>query len=161
MESWVLYFTTLIKRSPPNSSLHPPLLLFQAPFRALNDFENLFKIRNGGRLRALEVMGADSNSSDDYNNSVGWNRAGGLIMKTLVLVGGALFLKRLTKSTTRWDHARSVSQSLSGEKVSVLCLLANPQFLCSEFLPFLFFFFVSFRRSKRLGILKITSTSGT
>ncbi|KAA0055358.1 chromophore lyase CRL [Cucumis melo var. makuwa] len=58
-------------------------------------------------------MGTNSN---DNNNSVGWNRAGGLIMKTLVLVGGALLLKRLTKSTTRWDHARFVSQSLSGEK---------------------------------------------
>ncbi|CAN1317894.1 Chromophore lyase CRL, chloroplastic [Linum perenne] len=43
-------------------------------------------------------------------------------MKTLVLIGGALLVKRLTKSTTRWDHARLVSQSLTGEKVLVLFL---------------------------------------
>ncbi|XP_023001768.1 chromophore lyase CRL, chloroplastic-like [Cucurbita maxima] len=61
---------------------------------------------------------SDSYSNNDDNNAVGWNRAGGLIMKTLVLFGGALLLKRLTKSTTRWDHARFVSQSLSGEKFS-------------------------------------------
>lgn len=37
-------------------------------------------------------------------------------MKSLVLLGGALLLKRLTKSTTRWDHARLVARSFSGEK---------------------------------------------
>lgn len=93
-------------------------------------------------------MGTGSNSNNDNNNSVGWNRAGGLIMKTLVLVGGALLLKRLTKSTTRWDHARFVSQSLSGEKVSDFNLLAKPQLrytlFLSEFLVFLFLFFYLF-----------------
>ena len=76
----------------------------------------------------IEAMGSssDSYSNNDNNNAVGWNRAGGLIMKTLVLFGGALLLKRLTKSTTRWDHARFVSQSLSGEKVSVFNLFAQP-----------------------------------
>ncbi|KAJ9567803.1 hypothetical protein OSB04_003769 [Centaurea solstitialis] len=48
----------------------------------------------------------------------GWSRARGLVVKTLVLIGGALLVKRLTKSTTRWDHASIVSQSLSGEKFS-------------------------------------------
>ncbi|EXB79432.1 Chromophore lyase CpcT/CpeT 3 [Morus notabilis] len=48
----------------------------------------------------------------------GWNKARGMVVKTLVLIGGALLLKRLTKSTTRWDHARLVSRSLSGEKFS-------------------------------------------
>ncbi|CAM8956656.1 unnamed protein product [Rhodiola kirilowii] len=48
----------------------------------------------------------------------GWNRARGLVWKALVLVGGALVIKRFTKSTTRWDHARLVSQSLCGEKYS-------------------------------------------
>ncbi|KAI3504517.1 hypothetical protein L2E82_46335 [Cichorium intybus] len=48
----------------------------------------------------------------------GWSRARGLVVKTLVLIGGALLIKRLTKSTTRWDHARIVSQSITGEKFS-------------------------------------------
>ena len=57
-------------------------------------------------------MGIDSESSG------GWGMARGLVVKTLVLIGGALLLKRLTKSTTRWDHARLVARSLSGEKFS-------------------------------------------
>lgn len=56
-------------------------------------------------------MGTGSDS-----NSNGWNRVPGAVMKALVLVGGAVLLKRLTKSTTRWDHASFVAQSLSGEK---------------------------------------------
>lgn len=48
----------------------------------------------------------------------GWSRARGLVIKTLVVVGGALLVRRLTKSTTRRDHARVVAQSLSGEKNS-------------------------------------------
>ncbi|XP_010249259.1 PREDICTED: chromophore lyase CRL, chloroplastic isoform X3 [Nelumbo nucifera] len=57
------------------------------------------------------TMGTDSDSN-------GWSRARGLVIKTLVLIGGAFLLKRLTKSTTRWDHARIVAESLSGEKFS-------------------------------------------
>lgn len=53
----------------------------------------------------------------DSNDSNGWNRAQGLVVKSLILLGGALMVKRLSKSTTRWDHARIVSQSLEGEKV--------------------------------------------
>lgn len=50
----------------------------------------------------------------------GWSRAArGLVIKALVLAGGALLLKRLTKSTTRWDHSHFVAQSLSGEKVMI------------------------------------------
>ncbi|KAG0487444.1 hypothetical protein HPP92_009539 [Vanilla planifolia] len=41
-----------------------------------------------------------------------------LVLKALVLVGGVLLLKRLRRSTTRWDHARAVAQALSGEKFS-------------------------------------------
>ncbi|KAL7191596.1 hypothetical protein ACSBR2_023634 [Camellia fascicularis] len=48
----------------------------------------------------------------------GWSRARGLVLKAVVLIGGAVLLKRLTKSTTRWDHSRFVAQSLSGEKYS-------------------------------------------
>ncbi|KAE9453601.1 hypothetical protein C3L33_14506, partial [Rhododendron williamsianum] len=60
-------------------------------------------------------MGTDSDSDPDSN---GWSRARGLVLKTLVLIGGAVLLKRLTKSTTRWDHTRIVAQSLSGVKCS-------------------------------------------
>ncbi|CAL1405626.1 unnamed protein product [Linum trigynum] len=61
-------------------------------------------------------MGASSGSDKDSN---GWGgRAQGLAVKTLVLIGGALLVKRFTKSTTRWDHARLVSESLTGEKFS-------------------------------------------
>ncbi|XP_021722728.1 chromophore lyase CRL, chloroplastic-like isoform X2 [Chenopodium quinoa] len=48
----------------------------------------------------------------------GWSKASGWVIKTLIVVGGALFVRRLTKSTTRRDHARFVSHSLSGEKNS-------------------------------------------
>lgn len=49
----------------------------------------------------------------------GWSKAArGMVIKALLVAGGALLLRRLTKSTTRWDHARFVSHSLSGEKVS-------------------------------------------
>ncbi|KAL8144316.1 hypothetical protein V2J09_017348 [Rumex salicifolius] len=52
--------------------------------------------------------------SDSESN--GWVIARGLVMKTVVLIGGAILLKKFTKSTTRWDHARLVAQSLTGEK---------------------------------------------
>ncbi|KAJ0973539.1 hypothetical protein J5N97_021498 [Dioscorea zingiberensis] len=57
-------------------------------------------------------MGTDSESSQ------GGSQAPGLVLKALVLLGGALLLKRMRKSTTRWDHARVVAESLSGEKFS-------------------------------------------
>ncbi|PRQ16834.1 putative chromophore lyase CpcT/CpeT [Rosa chinensis] len=66
-------------------------------------------------------IGSESGSgsgSDDSSSSGGWSVARGLVVKTVVLIGGALLLKRLTKSTTRWDHARHVTRSLSGEKFS-------------------------------------------
>lgn len=56
-------------------------------------------------------------SSESDSGSNGWSKARGVVLKTLVLMGGALLLKRLTKSTTRWDHARIVADSLAGEKV--------------------------------------------
>ncbi|PIN04731.1 hypothetical protein CDL12_22728 [Handroanthus impetiginosus] len=61
------------------------------------------------------VSGSDSDSGSGSN---GWNKAGGVVLKTLVLIGGALLLKRFTKSTTRWDHTRIVADSLAGEKFS-------------------------------------------
>lgn len=62
------------------------------------------------------VSGSDSGTN-------GWSRARGVVLKTLVLVGGALWLKRMTKSTTRWDHTRIVAESLAGEKVTYLSQL--------------------------------------
>ncbi|XP_072057702.1 chromophore lyase CRL, chloroplastic isoform X4 [Arachis hypogaea] len=58
------------------------------------------------------------NNGSDSNNTNVWNRARGLAVKTLLLIGGALLVKRLSKSTTRWDHARFVANSLTGEKYS-------------------------------------------
>ncbi|CAN0906081.1 Chromophore lyase CRL, chloroplastic [Linum grandiflorum] len=58
-------------------------------------------------------MGTGTSSGADKDSN-GWGSVQGLAMKTLVLIGGALLVKRLTKSTTRWDHARLVSQSLTG-----------------------------------------------
>ncbi|CAA7396377.1 unnamed protein product [Spirodela intermedia] len=58
-------------------------------------------------------MGSNSDGSGE-----GGGRVRGLVLKALVLIGGALLLKRLTKATTRWDHARIVAESLSGEKYS-------------------------------------------
>lgn len=66
----------------------------------------------------------------------GWSKAArGVVIKALLVAGGALLLRRLTKSTTRWDHARFVSHSLSGEKVS---LFFSPLL----FLVFVFCFWV-------------------
>ena len=39
-------------------------------------------------------------------------------LPALVVVGGVLLLRRLRRSTTRWDHARAVADALSGEKVT-------------------------------------------
>ncbi|KAL2536821.1 Uncharacterized protein Fot_18212 [Forsythia ovata] len=49
----------------------------------------------------------------------GWSRLRGVVLKALVLIGSALWLKRMTKSATRWDHTRIVSQSLAYEKEQV------------------------------------------
>ncbi|XP_044492641.1 chromophore lyase CRL, chloroplastic-like isoform X4 [Mangifera indica] len=62
-------------------------------------------------------MGTASESDSD-SNANGWGRARGLMVKTVVLIGSAVLLKRLTKSETRWDHARNVAASLTGEKAS-------------------------------------------
>ncbi|KAJ0053086.1 hypothetical protein Pint_01301 [Pistacia integerrima] len=62
-------------------------------------------------------MGTGSESESDPNAN-GWGRARGLVVKTVVLIGGAFLLKRLTKSKTRWDHARIVADALTGEKFS-------------------------------------------
>ncbi|KAL2536863.1 Uncharacterized protein Fot_18254 [Forsythia ovata] len=58
-------------------------------------------------------MGSNSDSGTN-----GWSRLRGVV-KTLVLIGSALWLKRMAKSATRWDHNRIVTQSLAYEKEQV------------------------------------------
>ncbi|XP_040384719.1 chromophore lyase CRL, chloroplastic isoform X1 [Oryza brachyantha] len=61
-------------------------------------------------------------SGEDSGAGVGGGGAGGVVrgavLKALVVVGGVLLLRRLRRSTTRWDHARAVVDALSGEKFS-------------------------------------------
>ncbi|KAK9089996.1 hypothetical protein Sjap_023173 [Stephania japonica] len=57
----------------------------------------------------MGTAGSDSN---------GRSRSRGMVVKALLLLGGALLLKRLTKSPTRWDHARNVSNAFSAQKFS-------------------------------------------
>ncbi|XP_011623520.1 chromophore lyase CRL, chloroplastic isoform X1 [Amborella trichopoda] len=52
------------------------------------------------------------------DGSNGRARARGLVLKAIFLLGGALILKRFTKSRTSWDHARIIADALSGEKFS-------------------------------------------
>ena len=90
-------------------------------------------------------MGSNSDGSGE-----GAGRVRGLVLKTLVLLGGAFLLKRLTKATTRWDHARIVSESLSGEKVSLFSW-SRPVFLFLIWLVIRarYFFFEVFSRAGR------------
>ncbi|CAM6008546.1 unnamed protein product [Sphagnum balticum] len=63
-----------------------------------------------------------SNNSDANGNRNGGGGGGrmvrGLVIKAVCLIGGAFLLRKMTKTTTRRDHARMVAQSLSGEKFS-------------------------------------------
>lgn len=53
------------------------------------------------------------------NGGGGRSRLPGVVFKALLVFGGLALLKRLRKSTTRWDHARAVADALSGEKVLI------------------------------------------
>lgn len=89
----------------------------RASFLATCDRKS-YRNKKRWKLRTKEKPFMCSGSgSDPESSSNGWSRARGLVVKSLVLIGGALLLKRLTKSTTRRDHARLVSRSLTGEKV--------------------------------------------
>ncbi|XP_024378450.1 chromophore lyase CRL, chloroplastic [Physcomitrium patens] len=65
---------------------------------------------------SYEVAG--SGSGGGGGGGGGGRMVRGLVIKAACLIGGAFLLRKLTKSTTRWDHARKVAQSLSGEKFS-------------------------------------------
>ncbi|RWW26941.1 hypothetical protein GW17_00008651 [Ensete ventricosum] len=67
------------------------------------------------RRRRKKAMGTGTESESSSGGAAG--RARGLALKALLLLGGALLLRRMRKSTTRWDHAHAVANSLSGEKV--------------------------------------------
>ncbi|GLJ45202.1 hypothetical protein SUGI_0951430 [Cryptomeria japonica] len=60
-------------------------------------------------------MGEQSNGS---GSSSGRSIARDLFFKAVCLVGGVLLVRKLTKKTTRWEHARIVAEALSGEKFS-------------------------------------------
>ncbi|XP_078160040.1 crumpled leaf [Carex rostrata] len=60
-------------------------------------------------------MGVDAEPS---GGGGGRSRFPGVVFKALLVFGGLALLKRLRKSTTRWDHARAVADALSGEKFS-------------------------------------------
>eukprot|EP00249_Psilotum_nudum_P006217 c19552_g1_i1 orf=2-400(-) len=62
--------------------------------------------------------GSSDNTGGSGNSSNGGHVVRSIAVKALCLLGGALLLRRLTKATTRWDHARNVAQALSGEKFS-------------------------------------------
>lgn len=60
---------------------------------------------------------AYSGSGSGDGGGGGGKMVRGLVIKAACVIGGAFLLRKLTKSPTRWDHARTVAQSLSGEKV--------------------------------------------
>jgi hypothetical protein len=55
----------------------------------------------------------------------GRSRFPGIVFRALLVFGGLALLKRLRKSTTRWDHARAVADALSGEKVVLILKKKN------------------------------------
>jgi hypothetical protein len=62
-------------------------------------------------------MGSDEDNPSGTGGGVG-GIVRGAVLKALVVFGGILLIRRLRRSTTRWDHARAVADALSGEKVS-------------------------------------------
>ena len=89
----------------------------------VNDVDGGFSLGEGYNVGASYNVNGSYNASGTGTGSSGGGRGGGkmvrgLVIKAACLIGGAFLLRRLTKSTTRWDHARTVARSLSGEKVS-------------------------------------------
>lgn len=85
---------------------------------------------NGGYKApgSYNVGGGRSGSGSGTGGGGGWKTVRGLVIKAACIIGGAFLLRKLTKSTTRWDHARLVAQAISGEKVgcqSQLTYFAN------------------------------------
>ncbi|KMZ66965.1 Chromophore lyase CpcT/CpeT 3 [Zostera marina] len=62
------------------------------------------------------MTGTESEGMSGGGGDSGGNR--GWLLKGIVILGGAILLKKLTESTSRWDHAHVVADSLVGEKFS-------------------------------------------
>lgn len=82
----------------------------------MQNFAGNFSLSRDDRVKEMGTEDSDSSGGVGGGGGRG-RRARSLALKALVLFGGALILKRLWKSTTRWDHARVVAESLCGEKV--------------------------------------------
>eukprot|EP00246_Nothoceros_aenigmaticus_P008833 TRINITY_DN2393_c0_g1_i1.p1 TRINITY_DN2393_c0_g1~~TRINITY_DN2393_c0_g1_i1.p1 ORF type:complete len:281 (+),score=27.82 TRINITY_DN2393_c0_g1_i1:92-934(+) len=67
---------------------------------------------------SLEASPSGDAAGDGGHHSNGGRMVRSLVLKAVCLIGGAFLIRRLTKSTTRWDHTRIVAQALSGEKFS-------------------------------------------
>lgn len=78
----------------------------------------------GGSYNVNEIRKGNGNYNANRGGSGNGGGGGGgrmvrgLVVKAACLIGGAFLLRKLTKTTTRWDHARMVVQALSGEKFS-------------------------------------------
>ncbi|XP_045083741.1 chromophore lyase CRL, chloroplastic isoform X3 [Aegilops tauschii subsp. strangulata] len=60
-------------------------------------------------------MGSGEDTPEGTGGGVG-GIVRGALLKALVVFGGVILIRRLRRSTTRWDHARAVADALSGEK---------------------------------------------
>lgn len=65
------------------------------------------------------------NNGDAHNS--GGKAARNLVVTALGLLGGALLLRKLAKSTPHWDHPRKIAEALSGEKFSTDQATQDPQ----------------------------------
>ncbi|KAI5078587.1 hypothetical protein GOP47_0006258 [Adiantum capillus-veneris] len=64
-------------------------------------------------------------NKDDHGS--GGRTARNLVVTALGLLGGALLLRKLSKSTPPWDHPRKVSDALVGEKFSTEQATQDPE----------------------------------
>lgn len=92
-------------------------------FRDLDDgSQSVTGASDAGESYSLGESFKGNDSSDGSGNNGGSGGRGrmvlGLVIKAACLIGGAFLLRKLTKSTTRRDHARAVAQALTGEKYS-------------------------------------------
>ena len=94
----------------------PPLLFWLLPPTSVP------RLACRGREFAVEhPMGSGEDNPGGTGGGVG-GIVRGAVLKALVVFGGVLLIRRLRRSTTRWDHARAVADALSGEKVSAIDL---------------------------------------
>lgn len=76
---------------------------------------------------SLEAGTSGDAAGDGGHHSNGGRVVRSLVLKAVCLLGGAFLIRRLTKTTTRWDHTRIVAQALSGEKVFLIAAPQSPQ----------------------------------